>query len=372
MLLRYTKLDSANLLSLPDSITRLYNLESLILHCIRLRELPIDIGNLINLRHLDISHCASLIGIPLSMEKLTNLTVLPCFVVGYGDSNAELKILQAFTEIKGELHIKIRKIYENVDGVSETEGINLNNMKHISYLNIEFEVHCTDHEYVLKKLQLPPNLKGLALQWYKGTTIPWSSQVSFVLPYHLVRIEIIQCHKLEQLPVLSTLPNLKSLFLDMLNSVEYLEEVNSNNNSSGEIQVAEFFPSLESLVIRWMSKLKGWWKGNEEGMRLNAFPRLSFLSVAFCPEFTSFSPDNLSELQLPCLRELHIERCGKFASNLVCPRLEKLNLDKINENLLITCENSQVDVVIKNRVNDLKSVRTFRLTGLSGLEHLIV
>ena len=124
------------------------------------------------------------------------------------------------------------------------------------------------------KLQLPPNLKGLALQWYIGTTIPWSSQVSFVLPHHLVRIEIIQCHKMEQLPVRRKLPNLKSLFLNTLNSAEYLEEVISNNSSSDTKEVAEFFPSLESLEIRWMSKLKGWWKGNE---RLNAFPRLSLL-----------------------------------------------------------------------------------------------
>ncbi|CAO2838976.1 unnamed protein product [Amaranthus hypochondriacus] len=362
--LRHFFLRCDSLKELPEDFSNLINLRHLVLTCSILIELPKDFSNLINLRHLDISHCRSLIRIPLDMDKLTNLRVLSKFVRGYRDPN-NVELIETLTEIKGDMHVKIGEIYEYVDGMSGTEEDSLKNMKHLTKVIIEFEDKCIAPEAVLKNLQPSPKLKSLMLQSYNGTTIPWS-EISF--PHTLAHIEIKQFRNLERLPVLSKLPHLKSLVLNLLNGVEYLEEVIEDNyywHREEVEEVEEFFPSLESLEIKWMFKLKGWWKKNQKAKRFNAFPRLSFLSMAFCGNFASVSSENLPELQLPCLRELHIERCGNFVSNLVCPRLEKLKMDKINEKLLIICENSQVDAVIKSRVSDLKSLRTNCLTGLT-------
>ncbi|CAO2838977.1 unnamed protein product [Amaranthus hypochondriacus] len=369
LLLRYVNFYDHELLALPDSFTRLYNLQTLILDCWRLEKLPKDFGNLINLRHLDISECYSLIGMPLGMDKCTNLRTLPYFVAGNGNSYAKINVLQFLNKIKGGIDILIRENYEHVDDVSDTEGGYLKDMKHLTNkLNINFEGECINPEGLIKNL-LPSsssNLKSLKLESYNGKTIPMSPQ------HHLIHIEIISCGKLEQIPVLSKLPHLKSLILCHLDSVEYMEEGMTNSNDDAN-EVVDFFPSLESIEIYGMEELKGWWK--EGGMRLRLrFPRLSSLCMGKCDNFKSFvpylSPENLPEHQCPSLCKLSIHDCPKFASNLVCPSLEKLDLANINERLLITCENYQVDVtkprdvLTRDKVSHLKSLRINGVTNL--------
>ncbi|XP_057528286.1 putative disease resistance protein RGA1 [Amaranthus tricolor] len=374
LLLRYVGLHDEELLALPDSFTRLYNLQTLILLCERLEELPKDFGNLINLRHLDISRCRHLIGMPLGIDKCTNLRTLPYFVAGNGNSYAKLKVLQVLNKIKGSIRILIRKNYEHVDEVSDTEGGYLKDTKHLTNkLYIEFEGECINPEGLMKNLQPPSPLKSIELHSYNGKTIQWSA----ISPlHHLIHIEIKNCDKLGQIPVLSKLLHLKSLTLHDLYSVEYMEEGMSNSNDDTK-EVVDFFPSLECLEIWGMQELKGWWK--EGGMRLR-FPRLLSLCMISCHNFTSFvhlSPENFPEHQFPTLCKLYIIGCPKLASNFVCASLEELQLKNINERLLITYENYQVDVITKSRdvlishkVSHLKSLRLNGITTLT-LDHCI-
>ncbi|CAO2838975.1 unnamed protein product [Amaranthus hypochondriacus] len=368
LLLRCVHLHDKELLALPDSITRLYNLQILILKCSRLKELPRDFGNLINLRHLDIDECYELGGMPLGIDKCTNLRILPCFKASNGNSNAKINVLQFLKKIKGSIRILISENYEHVAEVSDTEGGYLKDMKYLTELKIN-TCRCINPEGLMKNLQPPSNLKKLRLEYYNGKTIPW---FVFSPQHHLIEIVIVNCDKLEQIPVLSKLSHLKSLKLYELYSVEYMEEGMSNSNTDTKEEV-DFFPSLESLEIGRMKELKGWWK--EGGMRLR-FSRLFSLIIYDCDNFKSFvpylSPEHLPEHQCPSLCKLSINDCPKFASNLVCPSLEKLNLANINERLLITCGNYQVDeitkprvVCIKNKVSHLKSLRLNGVTTLT-------
>ena len=55
--LRLFHIEQTNIKALPDSVTKLYNLQTLLIkHCHLLGDLPNDLQNLTNLRHINISH----------------------------------------------------------------------------------------------------------------------------------------------------------------------------------------------------------------------------------------------------------------------------------------------------------------------------
>ncbi|XP_021773391.1 putative disease resistance protein RGA3 [Chenopodium quinoa] len=321
--------------ALPDSITRLHNLQTLDLHrCTKLRELPKDFSKLVNLRYLDLSQCDELSGLPSGMGqltslrhfdfsdcykltsmpsgigKLTYLRVLPLFVVGMEkrvsteeQCMGELKDLKALTNLKGGIEIKIGIFYKNDGG----GGGYLKGLKYLTQVEIRFvysaedEIDgCLEWKDVLEKLEPPSNLKGFILSGYKGMTIPRWGRVednwALSLP-HLVKIDLLGCVNLEQIPSLSKLRNLKSLILEYLHKLEYMENTSSNNAKDGE-DLTVFFPSLETLTLWNLSSLKGWWREEElveddddDGRILRSsfrFPRLSKLMIYNCPKLTSF------------------------------------------------------------------------------------
>ncbi|XP_073109681.1 disease resistance protein RGA2-like [Elaeis guineensis] len=75
--LRFIDLSPAQISTLPTLITKLYNLQTLNLRdCSMLKELPEGIGNLCNLRYMDISCCPNITTLPLSITRLSNLQTL--------------------------------------------------------------------------------------------------------------------------------------------------------------------------------------------------------------------------------------------------------------------------------------------------------
>ena len=66
-----------NIEILPNSITKLLNLQTLILKkCLFLRELPKGINMLVSLKYLDITNCSKLTNMPLEIECLTSLEIV--------------------------------------------------------------------------------------------------------------------------------------------------------------------------------------------------------------------------------------------------------------------------------------------------------
>ena len=85
--LRYLNLSRNGIKILPNSITMMLNLQTLILQdCDSLIELPKGIKKLVNLRFLDITGCSyKMINMPLEIEHLTYLkTIRPGVVVTRG------------------------------------------------------------------------------------------------------------------------------------------------------------------------------------------------------------------------------------------------------------------------------------------------
>ncbi|KAK9663607.1 hypothetical protein RND81_O271100 [Saponaria officinalis] len=118
--------------------------------------------------------------------------------------------------------------------------------------------------------------------------------------------------------------------------LEYIEDI------THETVAFTFFPSLEYLQLSDMSDLKGWWKRD---VNCNVWP----------PSFIK-------------LYELSVYRCGKLTSFPTCPRLEKLALLGVNEQLVTSLGKEEGLIKLRevsiNNPDYLKSFPTKSLTSL--------
>lgn len=116
--LRYLDLSQTGIERLPESITELFNLQTLRLYgCERLIKCPVGISNLVNLCYLDISGTDSLQEMPPHTGNLKNLSVLPKFIVGEGNG-VEIKELMKLPDLQGHLHILGLHNVENVQNLA--------------------------------------------------------------------------------------------------------------------------------------------------------------------------------------------------------------------------------------------------------------
>ena len=102
----------------------------------------------------------------------------------------------------------------------------------------------------MEGLQPHPNLKEFFINCYGGRRFPsWmmNDGLGSLLP-NIAKIEMTYCSRCQILPPFSQLPSLKSLLLNGMEEVENVKEGSS---------AMPFFPSLQSLTLSWMPKLKG-------------------------------------------------------------------------------------------------------------------
>lgn len=132
--LRYLNLSSTRIKRLPKSICSLFNLQTLILsHCRSLIELPIGMRKLINLRHLDISY-SGVREMPSHVGRLKNLRTLT-IIVGK-KSGSRIGELKELSHIRGRLCIsKLQNVTCGNDGLEA----NLKNKKHLNELILRWD-----------------------------------------------------------------------------------------------------------------------------------------------------------------------------------------------------------------------------------------
>lgn len=320
-LLRYLNLSCTPIRRLPESICALYSLQTLKLsECRNLCELPIDIGKLINLRHLTVF---PLISMSPGIGKLTCLRTLPIFTVGIGNG-CGIGQLKNLKELRGSL--SIFRLY-NVRDTEEVKEAKLEDKQHLHELKLEWgqpsnlkgeRVNVIDNE-VIEGLQPHAELRHLEIREFGGAQFPcWLGDSSLS---KLETLHLYFCLNCETLPPLGQLHSLKFLFIDGMRGVKYVDRSFFGNGS------VKGFPSLELFELNNLLNLQHL-PVIEEG----EFPCLRVLRISYCRQLKELP--HLSFID--ALRELNISHCDNLASLPERGLPAMLNLLKIKQCPLLT------------------------------------
>ncbi|KAK4732636.1 hypothetical protein R3W88_025624 [Solanum pinnatisectum] len=283
--LRYLAISSESIVTLPNSITKLHNLQILkLVNCNKLTKLPRDIWRLVSLRrlvcrfchslthippglwqlaslmHLDFNYCLSLEDMPPGIGQLTSLRTLTNFIIGEescisGLASDKLNELKGLVDLRNRLTINFMGRVCAIGERTLTDVVK--NMKHLRQLSVEFEYgnheddDTGDDLIMLEALQPHQNIESLRIVNYSGSRFPsWLmvENLGFLLP-KLVYLCIGDCHKCQKLPLLWKLPSLQSLVLRNLNFVENIDGLEGDDKfmlPSDEC----YFSSLKRLELR--------------------------------------------------------------------------------------------------------------------------
>ncbi|PPS03175.1 hypothetical protein GOBAR_AA17503 [Gossypium barbadense] len=325
--LRSLSLCDYNIKKLPESIGELKHLR-----CYKLCRLPATIGNLMDLRHLDITHTKALNEMPSGIGKLRNLLTLPKFVVGEVDG-LRLGELNGLSHLRDQLSILQ---LHNVLDIQDARHANLNEKKGLQELKLEWscDFHHSRNETremeVLNWLKPHQNLQKLTIKFYGAKEFPsWVGDPLFSKVTHL---EINHCPRITSLPSLGQLLSLKTLIVKGMVAVK---TVGFEFYGCGSSSI-EAFPSLK--ILRF------------EDIRVRQFKRLHELQIYNCPKLVSKLPTNL-----PSLIKLEICKCPQLTYSFVSlPSLRNLNLEECNE------------MIFRGMVH-LKCLRTLEITNISHI-----
>ncbi|CAN6582751.1 unnamed protein product [Malus baccata var. baccata] len=303
---------------LPDSICELYNLYTLRLVCCwSLEKLPDNMGKLISLKHLYVDGCDKLEYLPKGIRRLKKLkTIDACVVVCGEDENraalqmGDLRVLN----LEGSLIIKLKG---NVKDERELEKAQLWDMKKLFHLGIDSQ----DVQYkqtrstveILNGLRPHENLDSLVITYHSSTICP-----NWIMSLHNLRIiKLFQWSECQFLPPLGKLPHLEKLTLTAMYKVkkiggEFLGIVDEDE-SSLKSSSSSFFPKLKELNIYMMLALEEWEVGvegwNKEDSEISIMPCLSSLEIRYSKGIKTL-PDFLWKTPL---QELFIGDCPSLS-----------------------------------------------------------
>ncbi|KAF6164897.1 hypothetical protein GIB67_017100 [Kingdonia uniflora] len=258
---------------LPETITNLYNLQTLILnHCSELCELPQGMGKLVNLRHLGIERTFKLEFLPQGIGRMRSLRSLSKFIAGGGCNIGDLKnhnLLQRKLEIKR---------LERVTNKDEAKEVELKDKQYLRYLQLSFEWNDSSEtseveriEGVLDGMEPHDNLTKLRIESYIGSKFPrW--MMSGTTLSNLRVLFVNQCNCV-QLPLLESLEKLKISNMSDVKRIgsEFFLGIDSSDG------VERSFPKLESFEVAMMENLEEWDLSMKDVM-----PRLKHLDVFEC------------------------------------------------------------------------------------------
>ncbi|RYR70744.1 hypothetical protein Ahy_A02g005056 isoform F [Arachis hypogaea] len=320
--LRYLDLSYTSIVTLPESLSCLYNLQTLKLRsCVKLKKLPSNMQNLVNLRHLD-SGGTDLEEMPKKMSKLKDLQFLSDYIVGKHEENG-IGELGGLTHLHGSLWIP--KL-ENVKNGGEASSARMDEKIHLNALYLswssfeESEVCDSQSEKdVLEKLRPHKDLKELFIWRYRGTMFPdWVGHSSY---HKMTWLELWGCRNCWVVPSLGQLPSLERLVIAGFNKVKKI----GGSFYKGCEELGCYLPRapiLRELRIDGkqearmrdlpLSMLERVWVNGEqqveyviEAMTHTQLTSLIELQISECSSAISFPGDSLP----PLLKELRIYNC---------------------------------------------------------------
>ncbi|RQP01775.2 hypothetical protein POPTR_017G015600v4 [Populus trichocarpa] len=308
--LRHLDLSQTLIKRLPESVSTLYYLQTLLLReCRHLMELPSNISNLVDLQHLDIEG-TNLKEMPPKMGKLTKLRTLQYYIVGK-ESGSSMKELGKLSHIRKKLSIRNLR---DVANAQDALDANLKGKKKIEKLRLIWVGNTDDTQHerdVLEKLEPSENVKQLVITGYGGTMFPgWFGNSSFS---NMVALTLSGCKNCISLPPLGQLSSLEELQIKGFDEVVAVDSEFYGSDSSME----KPFKSLKILKFEGMKKWQEW---NTDVAA--AFPHLAKLLIAGCPELTNGLPNHL-----PSLLILEIRACPQLVVSIPeAPLLTEINV----------------------------------------------
>ncbi|KAM4118582.1 hypothetical protein ACB094_02G214600 [Castanea mollissima] len=321
--LRLLHVKGTDISAIPNSITKLYNLQTLVIKdCPYLRKLPKNLRNLTNLRHIKISH-ADIKQMPINLGQLTCLQTLSFFVIGQKIGH-RIEELGRLSQLRGGL--KIFNL-EHVRDKEEAKAANLVGKTRLHKLKFHWSherVGNNNDEDVLEGLQPHPLLKSLKIKNFRGEKFPlWilageNSGGGLFLFKHLLEIRLVNCNNCQKIPTLGHLPCLKFLRIEGMNNVTC---IGSEFYDSGNGRNA-LFPALERLDLKSMPNLVEWKDTMDPTTTEMVFPRLEELTIKACEKLKS------APCHFPSLKKLDIkETCGTTFKNIISKLTTLVSLD---------------------------------------------
>ncbi|KAJ7005079.1 disease resistance RPP13-like protein 1 [Populus alba x Populus x berolinensis] len=320
--LRYLDLSRSDLVTLPEEVSALLNLQTLILEYCRqlaslpdlenlkqlrhlnlqgtwIQRLPASLERLINLRYLNISD-TPLKEMPPHIGQLTKLQTLTAFLVGR-QSETSVKELGKLRHLRGELHIGN---LQNVVDARDAVEANLKGKRHLDKLRFTWDGDSHDPEHVtstLEKLEPNRNVKDLRIYGYGGIRFPeWVGESSFS---NIVSLKLSGCTNCTSLPPLGQLASLEDLSIECFDKV-----VTVGSEFYGSCTAMKKpFESLKTLSFRRMLEWREWI--SDEGSR-EAFPLLESLSIEECPNLAKALPCH----HLPRVTSPTVRGCKQLAT----------------------------------------------------------
>ncbi|GLT99182.1 hypothetical protein SLE2022_166370 [Rubroshorea leprosula] len=302
--LRYLNISRTQITKLPEFIPKLYKLQTFRFMTCRSLEMPPEgIGSLINLRHMYFNNEKQM---PANIGKLTCLQTLPMFFVGT-TKGRKIEELGSLRGLKGSL--KICNL-EHVKDKSEAMGAKLYE-KTISELRLRWGKESNRDEDVLEGLQPHSDLQVLEIHGYGGKNLPsWMlknlSNCDLFLLRNLAELRIVKCKKLERIPVMTGFSSLQMLYIS--NCVELSVIA---GGAFGKLA------SLKELHILDCPKL--------ERVSSNGLSLPQSLLIPDCKELSSLSTST-------CLKVLSLDGCENLRS---IPSLR--GLSSLKEVIFIHC-----------------------------------
>ncbi|XP_048426023.1 putative disease resistance protein At3g14460 [Pyrus x bretschneideri] len=328
--------------------------------CYELKSLPVDLSNLIQLRHLNNSGAYSLEGMPSQLGRLTNLQSLPLFVASEGSDQSGIREIGPLLHLRGTLCLS--KL-ENVIDVEDARRANLKCKERLDSLVLEWSHSSNTREMestVLDMLHPHTKLKEFTIKSYAGKEFSSWVGGSFFSNMVLVRLE--ECNNCLSLPPLGQLPQLKELYISGMNAVESV-----GAEFYGECVLA--FPLLEILEFVDMQHWKVWLPFQRDHGS-GVFPCLKRLSIKECSKLEGKLPENLD-----LLAKLEIVECEELVVSIAnYKQLRQLNIDgcKVLVHTDAKVEFELLESLCLSNISEVMSLQTGELLrkGLSKVRDL--
>ena len=272
-LLRYLNLSMTKIKTLPDSICKLFYLQTLkLLKCPSFSELPRNLANLINLRHLELDEALwfkSDFKLPPRIGSLTNLQTLSRFPIRRDQVGHGIEELKGMSYLTGSLLIS------NLENAVNAEEAKLDKKEMLDKLVLEWSSNnigadaVITEEKVLEDLMPHSDLKELQILHFGGSKFPhWMTDHGQLIQLqNLVTVSLEYCTRCTTLS-LGGLLHLKKLYVKEMHELKeliYDQELENHVISLALLEISKCprltmlpscFPNLEDLKIKGCDSLK--------------------------------------------------------------------------------------------------------------------